>query len=46
MKLKQNESNNSYFKSDVYALGITILEAMTLISGQTIYDWDNMQIKQ
>jgi len=43
---KELKPQHDYFKSDVFSLGITLLEAATLRSGNTVYDWDNFRLVQ
>ncbi len=35
---------HNHYKSDVWSLGLTLLEAATLISSRTVYDWETETI--
>jgi hypothetical protein len=45
LKNEVSEPVHNVFKSDVWALGLTVLGAATLISPLTVYDFDTSIIR-
>jgi serine/threonine protein kinase len=43
---KELKPQHNAYKSDIYSLGMTMLETCTLVSAKSCYDWSSFQINK